>query len=126
MTLVYDPHPRHHPKPASTPVTVAGTPFNTAEEAWFWCVRATEARHGGARPRAGMTDTPRPCDAVDIQNAVLRLARARCLTQSHLGALGRYGQLQLRPGSKASRDLVLWQQAMDRLGAALRAKGIVT
>jgi hypothetical protein len=123
MTLIYAPHPDTRQKP---PEQAAGTKFTNAEEAWFWCVRATEARHGGARPRAGMASTPRPCEAVDIQNVLLRLARHNILTDAHLGLLGRYGRLQLRPGSKTAHDLKLWQQAMDRLGAALRQKGIVT
>ncbi len=100
-------------------------PFPDAEEAWFWCVSTTEARYGGARQQAGMTETPRPCEAVDIQKVVLRLADQKLLRLPHLKTLAHYGRIQLRPSGKKQRDTILWTQAMQRLTPPLQRKGIV-
>jgi hypothetical protein len=100
-------------------------PFPDAESAWFWCVQTTEARHEGARQRAGHGDTPRPCEAVDIQKVVLRLIDKKLLQEPHVRTLGRYGRAQLRPSGKIRRDVLLWTQAMQRLTPPLQQKGIV-
>lgn len=99
------------------------TPFPDAESAWFWCVQTSEALHGGARLRAGHSRTIRPCEPVDIQTVVLRLARQALLSQQHLSTLAEFGQQQLRP--KSHPHALLWAQAMERLTPALTRKGII-
>jgi hypothetical protein len=101
-------------------------PFASAEAAWFWCVETSEALHSGARLRAGMGKVSRPCEPVDIQNVILRLARQKLLNDAHLRTLGRYGQRQLRPDPTTGlRDASLWHQAMNRLTPVLQRKGII-
>lgn len=101
-------------------------PFANAESAWFWCVETSEAMHSGARLRAGMGRVARPCEPVDIQTVVLRLARQSMLSDAHLRTMHRYGQRQLRP-DRATRqgDAYLWQQAMTRMTPILQRKGII-
>lgn len=103
---------------------LSGTqPFADAEAAWFWCLETSEAVHSGARLRAGMGAVTRPCEPVDIQNVVLRLARQQLLNDAHLRALCTYGPQQLRP--KHRNDSYLWQQAMERMTPILQRKGII-
>lgn len=98
-------------------------PFKDAESAWFWCVQTSEAIHSGARLEPGRATTPRPCEAVDIQKIVLRLARENVLTPNHVKAMVDYGPRQERP----SRPLpnFYWQQAMETLTPLFQQKGIV-
>jgi hypothetical protein len=98
-------------------------PFSDAESAWFWCVQTSEAIHSGARLEPGRATTPRPCEAVDIQKVVLRLADEKILNEGHVKALVTYGPRQIRPNNKI--PAMLWQQAMDRLTPVLQHKGIV-
>ena len=98
-------------------------PFSDAESAWFWCVQTSEAIHSGARLEAGKATTPRPCEAVDIQTVVLRLARDKILNDAHVNALVTYGPRQLRP-TKPTHS-IFWHQAMERLTPILQHKGIV-
>lgn len=97
--------------------------FPDAESAWFWCVQTSEAIHSGARLEPGRATTPRPCEAVDIQTVVLRLARQKVLTDAHVRALVTYGPRQSRPKHKIPN--ALWQQAMQRITPALKQKGII-
>jgi len=117
--------PLSAPFPApSRDIWLAGTTaFPDAEAAWFWCLETSEAVHNGARLRAGMGAVSRPCEPVDIQTVVLRLARQRLLNDAHLRALCFYGQQQIRPSRPD--DIWLWQQAMDRLTPILQRKGII-
>ena len=99
------------------------TPFADAESAWFWCVETSDAIHNGARLRAGMSRTPRPCEAVDIQQIVIRLSREQILDDRHIDALVRYGQRQTRPTRMP--DTHHWHQAMTRLTPELQRRGII-
>lgn len=107
----------------STGSDETGTPFPDAEAAWFWCVQTSDAIHSGARLERGRATTPRPCEAVDIQTVVLRLARQNVLSAAHVKALVTYGPHQTRPGHKI--PAVLWQQAMQRITPVLQQKGII-
>jgi hypothetical protein len=99
-------------------------PFPDAESAWFWCVQATEALYGGARVRAGMGKTPRPCEPVDIHTIIVRLSNQDLLSPSHLKVLATYGRRQETPA--IALHAKIWQQAMDRLTPPLQRKGIIT
>ncbi|MDB5477998.1 MAG: hypothetical protein JWM96_493 [Alphaproteobacteria bacterium] len=98
-------------------------PFPSAEAAWFWCVQTSEAIHSGARLKPGRATTPRPCEAVDIQKVVLRLADKKILTKAHVRAMVAYGPRHLRPSQKI--HAAAWSQAMERLTPYLQQKGIV-
>ena len=104
-------------------LTFQTQPFPDAESAWFWCVQTSEAIHSGARLQAGKATIPRPCEAVDIQTVVLRLARDKILNDAHVKALVTYGPRQLRPTQKTYG--ILWQQAMERMTPILQHKGII-
>ena len=98
-------------------------PFDDAEAAWFWCVQTSEAIHSGARLQPGMASTSRPCEAVDIQKVVLRLADQKLLNAKHIEALVTYGPRHLRPSQPL--PALYWHQAMQRMTPILQRKGII-
>ena len=106
---------------------MSGVPFNTAEDAWFWTIAALDARRHGAKSRpAGVA--PRPCDPDDVVKCLDQLYRQRRIDLVHAAVLHRWGVLSYAPRQSVPSeraDAILWREAMDRLGAALRAKGVV-
>ncbi len=106
----------------------ASVPFGSTEEAWFWFVRAKEARAEGARFTAGLGEVPRPCEPLDMLQVVDRLYRQRRLVRDHLTVLVRYGRRREAPDPGNARDAGasrLWREALERLDPVLRGKGIV-
>ncbi len=103
-------------------------PFDDAEAAWFWCVRISDAIHSGARAgryiNTAWGSAQRPCEAVDIQNVVLRLSHQKILTDRHVRVLSLYGKRNLRPAANTGAR-VYWQQAMNHMTPVLQRKGIV-
>ena len=113
---------------AFLPALPPATPFDTAEEAWFWFLQANEARQAGARIRAGEGLVHRPCEPLDILRAVDRLYRQRRLLRDHLLVLAHYGRRQMAPEPdrpRERRDHGLWREAFLALAPVLTAKGIV-
>lgn len=117
---------------SSAPPPVAAVedaqPFRTAEDAWFWFIEAWTARRDGARVIAGAGLVPRPCEPVDVLRVLERLYRQRRLLRDHVAVLGHYGRRLLPPDPRRpteGRAHRVWREALDRLGDALRAKGIV-
>ena len=118
-------HDRFVPRPAAAVTLI---PFTSPEEAWFWFVQAWEARSAGARVTAGLGETARPCEPVDILQTVDRLYRQRRLIRDHLCVLLHYGRRLSPPDPRRRAELRasgLWREAFDRLAPALRDKGIV-
>lgn len=116
----------HAPKKTASDTDT--TPFESAEEAWFWFIAAQKAREEGARFVAGQGLVARPCEPIDILKAVDRLYRNRRLVMDHLLVLRHYGVRFLPPDPRRMREARaarLWSEAMDRLGDALDAKGIL-
>lgn len=110
------------------PILSGTTPFDSAEEAWFWFILAHEARQAGARIRAGAGLISRPCEPLDILRAADRLYRQRRLLRDHLLVLAHYGRRQMPPESNRPREIRdhgLWQEAFRILTPVLIAKGIV-
>ncbi len=110
------------------PFGVEGTPFDSAEEAWFWSVQAEDAKAAGARVAAGRGAVQRPCEPADVMRAVDRLYRSRSLLRDHLHVLAHYGRRLSAPDpgrSLEQRAHSLWGEAFARLAPVLRAKGIV-
>ncbi len=102
-----------------------GEPFATPEDAWVWYSQCQRARDEGARYVAGLGAVIRPCSPDDIVREVRRLYRHRILRGAHLRVLVRFGcdsGVAIGGDQTASR---LWREALDRLEAPLRAKGIV-
>jgi hypothetical protein len=101
-------------------------PFETAEEAWFWTVRALAARHEGAN--GGESSIERPCDPDDILRCLDRLYRTRRIELLHARVLRYWGDRQRPPNPQNPRersDCRLWGEVMDSLAGKLRDKGIV-
>lgn len=103
--------------------------FDDAETAWFWCIRISDAIHSGARTAQHITPSAwgsatRPCEAVDIQKVVLRMAQQKILTDRHIHVLSLYGKRRMRPAANSPARLY-WQQAMNHLTPVLQRKGIV-
>jgi hypothetical protein len=104
------------------------TPFDNAEEAWFWFILAQEARSEGARITAGAAMMPRPCEPADILKCMDGLYRNRRLLMDHLLVLRHYGKRQMAPDPrriKEVRAFALWKEALERMEPVLVRKGIV-
>jgi hypothetical protein len=95
------------------------TPFVDAANAWWWTLNCLEARISGARDNESLR-VGRPCEPDDVVVAMDRLN----LPPVHARTVMAWGKRGTEPetGSDARR---LWDEVMDRLGTALRAKGIV-
>lgn len=103
-------------------------PFKSAEEAWFWFIQAQTARNEGAKITAGAGLYARPCEPVDIIQALERLYRHRRVTMDHVMILRHYGQRSLSPDPrrpKEKRAYGLWKEALDKLEDVLVTKRIV-
>lgn len=126
--------PRPSPPPRGAilrvgdPYRIDGTPFDSAEEAWFWSLQAEDAKAAGARVVAGRGLVQRPCEPADVMRAVDRLYRSRALLRDHLHVLAHYGRRLSAPDPERFREQRahgLWGEAFDRLTPILRDKGIV-
>lgn len=123
----------HRPTPSQTtsrahPPLTEATPFEDAEQAWFWFIQAQQARQDGARIRAGQGLFSRPCEPVDMLRILDRLYRQRRLLREHLLVLAHYGRRMLAPDAnraQEARALLLWREALDRLTPVLQEKGVV-
>lgn len=116
---------RHAPRPLAAS---RGVPFDSAAEAWFWCMQCLAAREEGARITAGLALVPRPCDPEDVLVAAERLARAGRLRRGHVQVLVRAGRALLPPDpqNRATETAArLWDEALDSLATVLAARGIV-
>ena len=103
-------------------------PFGSAEEAWFWFIQSNDAKTAGARVRAAAGDVPRPCEPIDVLQALERLYRQRQLVRDHLYVLAHYGRRLMAPDPLRYREIrarSLWEEALSRLDPVLRRKGIV-
>jgi len=103
-------------------------PFDSAEEACFWFMAAQEARNAGARFTAGLSNSPRPCEPIDILKALDELYRGRRLMRDHFRVLRHYGMRHMKPDPRRpseARAHTLWEEAMMRLETVLEKKGII-
>lgn len=107
---------------------VKHVPFDSVEDAWFWFIRAQQARNEGARFAAGQGVVPRPCEPIDILKVLDRLYRNRRLLRDHLLVLRHYGRREMAPDPrrvKEARAYKVWCEAIERLEPILENKGIV-
>lgn len=106
----------------------ATTPFQTAEEAWFWFVQNQLAKADGARIVAGHSALARPCEPVDIYKIMERLYRGRRLLMDHILVLRHYGRRLMPPDQRRSKEIRahgLWTEALSRMEEVMISKGIV-
>lgn len=119
------PKARYVPKPLSAaPVN----PFASAEEAWFWYARAIKARRDGARFDGGPRSWQRPCEPDDIVRALTALYRRGAIGPLHVATLARFGNAERAPDGRCEDEAVFvapWNEALDRLAAPLKARGII-
>ena len=117
------------PRPAIGRTLPAGTvAFVDAAEAWFWTLGALAARRDGTGGGGGSARVRRPCDPDDVIRALDLLHRRGGIDLGHARVLRRWGERRCAPlASRATErdDALLWNEALDRLGGLLRAKGIV-
>jgi hypothetical protein len=119
------PQPRFARKPLSLGDT---EPFADAQEAWLWYARCQKARDDGARFAADLGAVRRPCDPDDVVRALIDLWRRGEVGRRHVRVLRAYGAADRPPDARCheeERAARLWEEGLDRLGAALRRKGIV-
>lgn len=110
------------------PLGYETSPFETAEEAWFWFIAAYGARNEGARIVAGASLTPRACEPLDILKIIDRLHRNRVISRDHLLVLRHYGRRAFAPDARHPKEMraaKLWDEAMEHLALALRRKGLM-
>lgn len=120
------PRPRFAHRTGYDPKTA---PFDSAEEAWFWCMRSLALRREGARLECGRNLLSRPCEPDDVTACLMALVRARRLNKGHVRVLAAYGAVQCPPGRNTpgqTGHAILWDEALDRMTGPLRLKGIVT
>ena len=99
-------------------------PFPTAEAAWFWTMAVLEARRDPRAPRAPAG----PCPVEDVLRCLDGLYRQRRVELLHARILRIWGARGIAPNPRRTDqrcDARLWAEAMERLGWALRAQGIV-
>lgn len=116
---------QYFPKPQPDSETV---PFDSVSEAWFWFIKAQEAKNEGARFTSGLSLYPRPCEPTDILKILDGLYRNRRLMRDHLLVLRHYGRRQVPPDPrriKEARAHALWVEALDRIEPIFLRKGIV-
>lgn len=104
------------------------TPFESAQDAWFWFIAAQAAKNDGARFVSGAGLYKRPCEPIDILKTLDRLYRNRRLLRDHLLVLRHYGRRNMAPDPtrvKEERAHRLWSEAMERIEEVLTIKGIV-
>lgn len=119
------PRPRYAHLTGYDPKTV---PFDSAEEAWFWCMCNLALRRMGARPERDKGAFARPCEPDDIAVCAAALLRCGRLTKGHINVLAAYGAAERAPDRRAPGETghaVLWEEALDRMTGPLRAKGVV-
>ena len=103
------------------------TPFDSAEEAWFWCCLCEQLDRG--RRHGPNSSIIRPCETSDIIIAVKRLVQDGKLKPCHVKILSKYGMSQVPPHPHFGDSLKiceLWKEALDFLGTLLKKKGIIT
>ena len=104
------------------------TPFQSAEEAWFWYVRCQKARDDGARMEADMAREARPCDPDDMYRAVKHLSCNKTINRHHVRVLLNYGHDERPPDPRCREEQHphrLWNEALDKLSTVLRKKDII-
>ena len=102
------------------------TPFDSSEEAWFWCCLCESLGH--ARGRGGHRTITRPCESSDIVIAVKRLLKSGLISSEQAYILSKYGTRQMPPHPNFGdnpRLCKLWDNALSFLDNILRQKGIV-
>jgi len=108
--------------------SIPATPFQSAEEAWFWYIRCQKARDDGARPDPYASTIARPCDPDDLYRAVKDLTTRRRITHHHVRVLSEYGYSERPPDPRCreeQRPYRLWNEALDRLTTVLKHKEIL-
>lgn len=111
----------------SASYTAPGEKFDSAEQAWFWTMAALEARKTGTG-RGSNSGISRPCDPDDVLRCLDRLYRQRRIDLLHARILRYWGERGVAPCARYPReacDARIWNEAMERLEAKLRARGIV-
>jgi hypothetical protein len=102
-----------------------GTPFTSAEEAWFWTMGALRARQNGFS--RGGSGRNAPCTPDDVLRCLERLYRDQRIDAAHAQVLQIWGERQMAPdgGHRGNGERALWREAMERLWPLLQEKGIV-
>lgn len=103
-------------------------PFLDAQEAWFWFMDSMRARVDGARQRFDASLYARPCEPDDLYRLVMGLRRAGLIHDAHLRVLAAYGWRGAPPDPRVSEEVRaerLWDEAVDRLTTALKARGLI-
>ena len=99
-------------------------PFVSAEAAWFWTIRTLQAAAIRSARQANASH-PRPDDVIKCLDILYRQRRIELLHVRILRIWGLRGTAPNPARMRERSDWRIWHEAMTRLDAALRTKGIV-
>lgn len=106
---------------------IAGTPFDSVEEAWSWAVTGATAKLEGARVTAGKALVNRPCEPFDIIRLAWKLHGQRRLSRQQFRLLldPDHSSQPADNGIFDGRDYRLLEEALKILVNPLQKKGIL-
>lgn len=97
-------------------------PFDNAEHAWFWHLRALVLVHNGKKDADAASGPIRPCEPHEVFKAACLLRRQDILKPWHMEALNKTGMEDYSPTHKEQRH---FREAMRHMQRAFTLKGIV-
>lgn len=105
--------------------------FTSVEELMRWFSQAWQARVEGARVTGGISQTPRPCEPLDVMVVLSRLSQKGDLNDEDIKLINRLAQRGFYLGTcegrrpLRERDRDRWYHISQRLIPVFRAKGIL-
>ena len=98
------------------------TPFESAEQAFFYMAECQRYQASGAKVGTGGSMYIRPCGPNDIRIVIERLFRERKLNSDHVKALKMQGMEGFRPPPDKAKH---FDDALSIIEEELKKKGIV-
>jgi hypothetical protein len=102
-------------------------PFASADDAWFWTMRALQAQRGGTQAPADAGRIARPCEPADVLACLARLHRARRISRDDVHFLDTWGRSGAAPDPERHPPSAVrvWRELMQVLHPELQRRGIV-
>lgn len=99
--------------------------FQNAEQIWFWFLYSKSVRNDIGQNN-GRASTRRVCELVDVETLITKLYLSGKLTDAQLAVMKEFGDRRRAPHQYVWREnhaAAIWNNAMNTLDAAARAKG---
>jgi hypothetical protein len=102
-------------------------PFASADEAWFWFMRALKAQRRGSWNPLSVEAVARPCEPDDVLRCLDQLYRRRQLTREDVLFLRLWGENQVAPDPQIYPSAArVWHELMALLTWPLQRAGVVS